>query len=207
MTIAKKKVQACLVASLCLLLVLTGCTGSPTPTLSPTAPILIVTQVVTQIATATTAPSATPAPTSTPVPTLTSTPTYDPFSAPIYYPLEDCVASRLHVGDIAMVSLTAKPNGIRYGQDLFQDTIAEYADPGALLDIVGAPGAAMAGLSGWCARKAASSDIHRKGTGRVLAFADRPTIWLIDDIGICDIKIVQSDLNFWVAAKRSWAPV
>ena len=139
MTIAKKKVQACLVASLCLLLVLTGCTGSPTPTLSPTAPILIVTQVVTQIATATTAPSATPAPTSTPVPTLTSTPTYDPFSAPIYYPLEDCVASRLHVGDIAMVSLTAKPNGIRYGQDLFQDTIAEYADPGALLDIVGGP--------------------------------------------------------------------
>jgi hypothetical protein len=139
MTIAKKKLQACLVVSLSLLLVLTGCNGSAAPAQSPTAPILIVTQVITQIATATTAPSATPAPSSTPEPTLTSTPTFDPFSAPIYYPLDDCVASRLRVGEVAMVSLTAEPNGIRYGQDLFYDTIGTYAQPGALLEIVGGP--------------------------------------------------------------------
>ena len=139
MTIAMKKLQACLVASLCLLLILSGCSRSPEPTQSPTPPMLIVTQVITQIATATVAPSATPAPTSTPVPTATIKPTFDPYSAPVYYPLENCVASRLHVGDVAMVSLSSKPNGIRYGQDLFYDTIATYADPGALLEIVGGP--------------------------------------------------------------------
>lgn len=101
---------------------------------------ILVTQVVTEVVyTATPEPTATPMPTATPTPVPTSTPTFDPYSAPVYYPLKDCVASRLHVGDVAMVSPGGGPNGIRYGMDLHYDTIVEYADPGTTLDIIGGP--------------------------------------------------------------------
>lgn len=101
---------------------------------------LLVTQVVTQVIyTATPEPSATPLPTSTPTPVPTSTPTFDPYSAPIYYPLKDCVASRLHVGDVAVVAPGGSANGIRYGLDLHYDTIVDYAEQGQKLDIIGGP--------------------------------------------------------------------
>lgn len=96
-----------------------------------------VTQVVTEVVTAT------PAPTFTPLPSPTSppspTPTFDPLSAPIYYPLADCAASRLHVGDRAMVSWVGGANGIRSGLDLHLDTIEYSAQPGETLLIVGGP--------------------------------------------------------------------
>lgn len=101
---------------------------------------VLVTPFITPVVyTPTPYPTHTPFP--SPPPTLppTPSPTYDPLSAPIYYPLEDCVASRLRVGDIAMVSFVGGPNGIRYGRDLQEDTIVEYADPGTLLTIVDGP--------------------------------------------------------------------
>ncbi len=83
---------------------------SPTPTSQPT---LIITQVVTEIITPTPQPVLpTSPPTQANEPTLT--PTYDPFSVPIYYPLPDCVASRLHKGDTAIVSYQGGDNAIRY---------------------------------------------------------------------------------------------
>ena len=106
----------------------------------PTAqPTMVITQVVTQVITPTPPPppTATIAPSPTPEPTLT--PTFDPVNAPVYYPLENCVASRLHVGDIAMVSLFGGPNGIRYGLDVHFDTILYYAEPGEELYIVDGP--------------------------------------------------------------------
>ena len=105
-----------------------------TPTSPPT---FVMTEVVIEIITPTPMPP-TPEPSATPV-TPSPTPTWDPFSAPIYYPLEDCVASRLHVGDRAMVSLLGGPNGIRYSPDLAIDTIIYSAQPGELMDIVGGP--------------------------------------------------------------------
>ncbi len=128
-----------------LMLALTSCIQivSPTQAETATAPVLIVTQVITQIIPPTPIPE-TPAATKTFTPEPpTPSPTFDPISAPIYFPLEDCVASRLHVGDVAMVSLVGGPNGIRFGQDLSTDTIIAYAQPGSKLEIVNGP---------WCSR-------------------------------------------------------
>ncbi|MEW5871669.1 MAG: hypothetical protein AB1894_20530 [Chloroflexota bacterium] len=107
-----------------------------TPTALPTQ-VQVVTEVAVEIITATPLPTSTPQPTSTPEPTLT--PTWDPLTAPIYYPLPDCVASRLHRGDRAMVSLVGGPNAIRYGSDLQYDTILYYAQPGEIVLIVDGP--------------------------------------------------------------------
>jgi hypothetical protein len=107
---------------------------SPTPTEAN-----YITQVVTEIVTATPAPvTATLAPTNTPQPTLT--PTFDPGSAPIYYPLPDCSASRLYIGDKAFVSLEGGPNAIRLSPDVVaDDNVITYADPGSILTIVAGP--------------------------------------------------------------------
>jgi hypothetical protein len=105
---------------------------SPTPPPPP-----IITQVVTQIITPTPLPTSTPIPTNTPQ--ITPTATYDPLSAPIYYPLEGCAASRLHVGDRAMVSLVGGPNAIRQSPDVQNGVIDYYAQPGEILNIVGSP--------------------------------------------------------------------
>ena len=112
---------------------------APTPEPSVTSAVIYVTQIVTEIIPPTPLPATpTSPPTATPEPP-TATPTWDPMNAPIYYPLEDCVASRLHVGDNAMVSLSGGANGIRYGTDLFYDTIITYAQPGSTLEIVNGP--------------------------------------------------------------------
>jgi hypothetical protein len=122
-------------------LLFTGCGQvlSPTEAPSATPPIVEVTQIVTEIIPPTPVPE-TPKPTKTATPEpATITPTWDPLSAPIYYPIKDCIASRLHVGDKAMVSYVGGANGIRYGQDISQDTIIAYAQPGAILEIVTGP--------------------------------------------------------------------
>jgi hypothetical protein len=49
------------------------------------------------------------------------------------------VASRLHIGDRAQVSLQGGPNGIRYAQDLRESSVFAYAQPGAILEIVNGP--------------------------------------------------------------------
>lgn len=128
-----------------LLLFAVACSGTPpaVPQQPQTPTVVLITQIVTQIVAPTplAVTPTTPA-THTPEPTAPK-PTYDPLSAPIYYPLEDCVASRLHVGDVAQVSLYGGANGIRYGSDLSADTVFAYAQPGALLEIINGP---------WCSQ-------------------------------------------------------
>jgi hypothetical protein len=105
---------------------------SPTPPPPP-----VITLIVTEMITSTPQPTSTPIPTSTPE--KTPTPTYDPLSAPIYYPLEGCAASRLYVGDQAMVSLVGGANAIRQSSDMHTGIIDYYAQPGEILKIVGGP--------------------------------------------------------------------
>jgi hypothetical protein len=108
-----------------------------TPTSAPT---MVVTQVITEVIVPTTV--APPPPTlAPPEPTEpAATPTWDPLSAPIYYPLEDCVASRLHLHDKAMVSLVGGANAIRTSVDLRSDNnIQTYAEPGEILTIISGP--------------------------------------------------------------------
>ncbi len=103
-----------------------------------TQPIAVITAIITEVITPTPAPvTPTSPPTATPEPTLT--PTWDPLSAPIYYPLKDCVASRLHVGDQAMVTYGGGPNGIRYGPDVHYDTVIAYAQEGQVVEITAGP--------------------------------------------------------------------
>lgn len=108
--------------------------SSAPPTLPPTK---IITMVVTKVMT----PTFTPKPTNTPLPTSTPEPTstYDPYSVTIYYPLEDCAASRLHIGDKAFVAYGGRPNAIRYGADLHYDTVIGYAYQGEVVEIVDGP--------------------------------------------------------------------
>ncbi len=139
-----KKVRASLVLLFGLFMLLPACIQIPGPTQQVvTPPVVVITQVVTEMipptplpVTPTIAPSATALP-----PTIT--PTWDPLSAPIYYPIPDCVASRLHIGDKAMVSFVGGANGIRYGRDLAEETVIGYAQPGAILEITNGP---------WCSR-------------------------------------------------------
>jgi hypothetical protein len=106
---------------------------------SPTAPpTVVITQIITQVITPTPAPvTPTPPPSPTPAPSPTST--FDPLSVPIYYPLPDCVASRLHKGENAMVSYVGGANGIRYGPDVHEDSVFSYAQPGEILRIIDGP--------------------------------------------------------------------
>jgi hypothetical protein len=107
-----------------------------------TQPVVFITAVITEVITPTPAPvTPTLPPTATPEPT--PSPTWDPLSAPIYYPLENCVASRLHVGDLAMVTYGGGPNGIRYGLDIHYDTVLTYAEEGQNLEIIAGP---------WCSQ-------------------------------------------------------
>ena len=132
-----------LVTSLSLLLFLSSCIQQPATPQVITPPVLIITQVVTEIVPPTLPPmTPTPQPTATLGPP-TLTPTFDPLAVPIYYPVEDCVASRLHIGDLAMVSKVGGANGIRYGRNLAEDTVIAYAQPGAILEIVNGP---------WCSQ-------------------------------------------------------
>lgn len=122
-----------------ILVALAGC-QAPTPVAQAevTQPVMVITAVITEVITATPAPvMPTLPPTSTPEPVATAT--WDPLSAPIYYPLEDCVASRLHVGDRAMVTYGGGPNGIRYGVDIHYDTVLTYANEGQVLEIIDGP--------------------------------------------------------------------
>ena len=139
-----RKMRAYVFSVLALLMLLPACIQIPARTQQAvTPPVVVITQIVTEMIPPTPLPvTPTIAPSATPLPP-TVTPTYDPLTAPIYYPLKDCIASRLHVGDKAMVSLVGGANGIRYGRDLMEDTILGYAQPGAILKIQAGP---------WCSR-------------------------------------------------------
>jgi len=104
-----------------------------------TPTVQVITQVITEVITPT--PIYIPptvAPTQTPEPT--ETPPFDPGSAPIYYPLKDCVASRLYRGDLASVSMVGGANAIRSSADLSAEgNIMAYAQPGDILKIVDGP--------------------------------------------------------------------
>ena len=69
---------------------------------------LVVTQVITEVAPPTQQIQVTNTPENTIEPTATLWPTlagtYDPYSMPIWYPIEGCPASRLHIGDRATVT-------------------------------------------------------------------------------------------------------
>ena len=114
------------------------------PTATAVPPVtLVVTQVITQVIPATPEPEQTKAPEINPTPSPTLLPTlagtYDPYSAPLWYPIEDCPASRLHVGDRAYVTIGGGPNAIRFGADVHFDTVIGEAQEGEGMVILDGP--------------------------------------------------------------------
>ena len=60
-------------------------------------------------------------------------------SAPIYYPIMGCVASRMHVGERAFVAYGAETNGIHYSQEIGDAPIYRHLYPGEIMEIVDGP--------------------------------------------------------------------
>ena len=129
-----------------LFLVSTACSFSLFEELNatPQPPVtIVVTKVITQIVPSTGTPIATDVPVGTLTPSPTVPPiaagTYDPYSVQIYYPIEGCPASRLHIGDRATVTIGGGPNAIRFGSDVRYDSIIGYAQEGERMLIVDGP--------------------------------------------------------------------
>jgi hypothetical protein len=110
-------------------------------------PTVLVKQFVTQVvATPTVAPTPIP---EEPVPAVVAKPAangeWDPYSAPIYYPIPGCVASRLHKGDVAFVANGAGTMSIFQTKDIGFAPIYRHLNAGELMDIIQGP---------WCDRGA-----------------------------------------------------
>lgn len=100
---------------------------------------VVVTQLVTPdtpTAAATQAPASTATPAASPTPDFSPT----PLSFPIYYPLENCVASRLHPYDYAYITYGGGANALRSSPDLHaSDNIVGYAEEGQEILILAGP--------------------------------------------------------------------
>ncbi len=121
------------------LLVATACGGSAQEVAQPTLePMIMVTQYVTQVV-ATRIPT-TPAPVATS--TLAAAPRsagWDPLAQPIYYPIMDCVASRLHIGDRAFVAFVNDLVGIYQSKDIEDAPLFRKPNAGEELEILDGP--------------------------------------------------------------------
>jgi len=100
-------------------------------------PTVFITQYVTQVV-------ATPTITPTPLPTTESDemPTvldvgWDPFAAPIYYPIVGCVASRLHLDDVAFVA--NEGIDLHVSKDIDYAPVNRVLQPGEMVDIAKGP--------------------------------------------------------------------
>jgi hypothetical protein len=120
------------------------------------APVVHVTQFVTQVV-ATSLPA-----TPTPVPTFTSAapPTYsgwDPLRQPVYYPVMGCVASRLHIGDPAFVAYISGVAGVYMGKDIYFAPLVRRPVAGEMVEIVGGP---------WCQQDNLIWEVFLKSEGK-----------------------------------------
>ena len=140
MRIIQKKWLGRLGCVLMVLVIVSACMPTPTQPPADTAiayPTVLITQYVTQVV-------ATPTITPIPLPTKqvqVFTPAastgWDPFKVDIYYPLRGCVASRLHVDDVAFVA--GGPIGLYISANISDLPTYRNLDPGELVDIEGGP--------------------------------------------------------------------
>ncbi|MBN2548019.1 MAG: hypothetical protein JXB15_02590 [Anaerolineales bacterium] len=125
---------------LILVLLSSACGGGEAVTTEPAqvvAPVVVVTEVVIQVVATSPPPTATPQPTPTPYPTAPAA--WDPISAPIYYPQVGCVASRLHILDVAFVASVSTPVRLYRSKDVFEDPGVRELALGELVTILDGP--------------------------------------------------------------------
>lgn len=121
------------------LLLASACAGEPqTIEQTEVAPVVYVTQYITQVVATSPPATLTPVPTFTPV----SPPAFsgwDPLAQPIYYPLIGCHASRLHVGDRAFVAYVSGVAGLYRGKNIYYDPLIRKPVPGEIIEIIDGP--------------------------------------------------------------------
>ena len=140
MRIIQKKWLGSLGCILMVLVILSAC--APTPTQPPVDtviayPTVIITQYVTQVVAT---PTITPIPPPTKqvqVITPAASTGWDPFKVDIYYPIRGCVASRLHVGDVAFVA--GGPVGLYMSENIGDAPTFRNLEPGEMIDIEAGP--------------------------------------------------------------------
>ncbi len=139
--LAKLQIKRILFGLLAGVLLMTSACAQPTPKVVVVEVTRLVPQtiVVTQIVTpeGPTAAPATAAPVENTLPTPRPTPTSKPIN--VYFPIEGCNASRLHVGEKARVSYVGGNNAIRTSSDTSQQNVVAYAEPGDTMTIIGGP--------------------------------------------------------------------
>ena len=135
-----KRKRSFLILILGLMLTITSCAQNPDIEAQFEEHVIVITQVATQIVVPTNPPAtATPVPTATPSTEYISTGGFDPFSAPIYYPLTGCSASRLHVGDTAYVAYSGGLVGLYRTKSLGFEPSLRYPELFEEVEIVDGP--------------------------------------------------------------------
>ena len=135
-----KRTRSFMLVILGVILTLTSCAQSPDIEAQFEEQVVVITQVATQIIVPTNPPAtATPVPTATPSTEYISTGGFDPFSAPIYYPLTGCSASRLHVGDTAYVAYSGGLVGLYRTKSLSFEPNLRYPEIFEEAEIVDGP--------------------------------------------------------------------
>jgi len=118
-----------------LLLIFTGCAGTPVTQPPPANPTVIIVQYVTQVV-ATITPAPPLPPTTAPTPRVVTSSGFDPYSVKPYYPIDGCpVASRLHVGDVAFVASGTDSLNIHISRNVGFAPDIRRLTPGELLYI------------------------------------------------------------------------
>lgn len=136
----KRKILLFTVAVIVLSLIVPACVSITPPSTEAVKivyPTVVITQYITQIV-------ATPTITPTPppyVPDLTPSAVvnigWDPYMVEIYYPIVNCVASRLHEGDVAFVAQSGV--GLSVSKDLAYSPLVRKLAAGEMLDITKGP--------------------------------------------------------------------
>ncbi|MEW5871668.1 MAG: hypothetical protein AB1894_20525 [Chloroflexota bacterium] len=134
-----KKITCLAYALLLSLFVFTSaCSGTVATNQPPTlTPVVVVTRYVTQVVATQPPPLPTAVPTSTPYPTAAGG--WNPYSMPIHYPLPGCIASRLHLGDMAYVDTVGFYGRLYIYTDFFYDPGRRDLAPGESLFIEDGP--------------------------------------------------------------------
>jgi hypothetical protein len=100
-------------------------------------PTVLITQYITQVvATPTIMPTSLPTTESQETPSVVNI-DWDPFAAPIYYPIVGCVASRLHVGDVAFAA--SNDIDLHSSKDISFSPVERVLQPAEMVDITKGP--------------------------------------------------------------------
>ena len=136
---ANKVVHISLVVVMVLLIGLSACDQTTYTDMHVEPEMVVVTKVVTEVYVPTVPTSTpTPVPTETPAPVAVSS-GWNPYAVPIYYPIIGCAASRLHLGDTALIVYSGGRIGLYFEKNVDFNPILKYPPAGTEVNIIDGP--------------------------------------------------------------------